>query len=313
MPVRDVAPFIADALTSLCVNFRPDYQFIAVDDGSSDATPEVLEEYAGQLPNLQIIRHRTAVGLADARNAGLDRAEGRLVTFMDGDDWLAPGYLSQLTDAIDDLGCDFVRVDHVQVEGRKRVTHRVPETRRGVVLNPRDGILPVHARSMVDYPYAWAGIYRRELGDLLRFPSGLHTAEDRPWIWRLHREAHSFGVVTLAGVFYRRLVPTSLTQTGDARQLHFLDAYALVLDQVATEPELQTKALRQFLAVLAHHLALGARMNKSLRRQITVRGRAMLAQWPADQLRAARPSGARATLLRPLLPPGARERQVRAS
>ena len=37
---------------------------------------------------------------------------------MDGDDWLAPGYLADLVAAIDGLGCDFLRVDHVQVEGR---------------------------------------------------------------------------------------------------------------------------------------------------------------------------------------------------
>ena len=154
------------------------------------------------------------------------------MTFLDGDDWLAPGYLRQLVNAIDTLACDFVRVDHVQVKGRKRMVHRAPEARRGVVLDPRSGILPVSQSTMVDYPYAWAGIYRRALGPRLKFPAGLHTAEDRPWIWRLHREARSYAVVSLAGVFYRRQVANSLTQTGDRRQLHFLDAFALVLDQV---------------------------------------------------------------------------------
>ncbi|MFI6309582.1 hypothetical protein ACIBEK_05425, partial [Nocardia fusca] len=78
---------------------------------------------------------------------------------------------------------------------------------------------------MVDYPYAWAGIYRRSLRDLLSFPGSLHTAEDRPWIWRLHREATSFAAVGLPGVFYRRGVSTSLTQVGDERQLDFIRAF----------------------------------------------------------------------------------------
>ncbi|WP_344841312.1 glycosyltransferase [Nonomuraea dietziae] len=94
----------------------------------------------------------------------LKLASGTYVTFMDGDDWLAPGYLSGLVAAIDGLGCDFVRTDHVQVEGRKRVVHRAPEARRGLVLNPRETILPADVRTMVDYPYAWAGIYRRHAG-----------------------------------------------------------------------------------------------------------------------------------------------------
>src|SRR6185437_1872825 len=102
-----------------------------------------------------------------------------------------------------------------------------------------------------------AGVYRRELGEVLRFADGLHTAEDRPWIWRLHREAASYAVVSLAGVFYRRLVANSLTQIGDRRQLHFLDAFAQVLAQVTDEPALQLKAIRQFLAVLVHQIQTG--------------------------------------------------------
>lgn len=304
LPVRDAEPFIADALNSLRHNADPDFEFIVIDDGSTDGTSEVIADHAEVLPQMRVIRHDSAVGLADARNVGLDAARGRYVTFLDGDDWLAPGYLGQLVTAIDRLACDFVRVDHVQVIGRKRMVHRAPEARRGLVLEPRSGILPAFQTTMVDYPYAWAGIYRRELGPLLRFPLGLHTAEDRPWIWRLHREAASYAVVSLAGVFYRRQVANSLTQTGDLRQLHFLDAFALVLDQVADEPALQLKAIRQYLAVLAHHLRLAERIGPHAERYVLTQARAMLAGLPADVLLAATPNDARARIVRRVLPRG---------
>lgn len=233
VPVRDGEAYLADALTSLVRNRTPEFEteVVVVDDGSADATPEVAEDFRRDLPGLTVVRNPVPLGLAAARNTGLKLAAGRYVTFLDADDWLAPGYLPRLVAAIDGLGCDFVRVDHVQVEGRRRETHRAPQPRRGVVLDPRDGILPVDHKTMVDYPYAWAGIYRRELDDLLTFPAGLHTAEDRPWIWRLHRLARSYAVVSLAGVFYRRGLAASLTQIGDERQLHFFDAYEMVLDE----------------------------------------------------------------------------------
>jgi glycosyltransferase involved in cell wall biosynthesis len=310
LPVRDARLYIGEALTSLQNNADPEFEFVVVDDGSTDGTSEVIDGFVGELPGLRVVRHDAARGLADARNAGLEVARGTYVTFMDGDDWVAPGYLTQLVAAIDGLGCDFVRVDHVQVEGRKRQTHRAPEGRRGVVLDPRSGIMPAFQRTMVDYPYAWAGIYRRELGPLLHFPGNLHTAEDRPWIWRLHREATSYAVVSLAGLFYRRLITTSLTQIGDARQLHFLDAYALVLEQVVDEPDLQPKAIRQFLAVLAHHLRLARRIAPVERRQLTTRARSMLRELPGPMLAATVPNDDRARILRPLLPPGTRPRRV---
>ena len=313
LPVRDAEPFVATTLMSLQRNARADFEFIVVDDGSIDATPQIIADFGADLPGLQVVRHSAAVGLADARNAGVAVARGRYVTYLDGDDWLAPGYLAELVSAIEGLACDFVRVDHVQVEGRKRVTHWAPEGRRDVVLDPRSGILPAFQRTMVDYPYAWAGIYRRDLDALLHFPGSLHTAEDRPWIWRLHREAGSYAVVSLAGLFYRRLVTTSLTQIGDDRQLHFLDAFVMVLAQVSDDPQMQPKAVRQFLAVLAHHLRMKARFSHTARREIARRSREMLADLPRDVLAAALPTDSRAPVLRPLLPPDLRRSRMLAS
>ena len=305
LPVRNGEAYLGDTLRSVRANLRPDIELVVVDDGSDDATPDVIAEAEPQLPGLRVITHEHAHGLADARNAGLAAAQGRNVTYLDGDDWLAPGYLPRLVDAIDGLGCDFVRVDHVQVTGRQRVTHRAPQGLRDTVLDPRRSILPAHRTTMVDYPYAWAGVYRRSVGDVLRFPAGLHTAEDRPWIWRLHRELRSFAVVSLAGLFYRRQVTASLTQIGDERQLHFLDAYERVLREVADDrdaEQLLPKAAHQFVALLGHHLTLIGRFHPLLAKQFRTRALAMLAEIPPDALRGITIRSERAAALRTLVP-----------
>ncbi|GGO23229.1 glycosyl transferase [Microbispora rosea subsp. aerata] len=308
VPVRDGEAYLGDALTSLVRNRTPEFetQVIVVDDGSADATPEVAEDFRRDLPHLTVVRNPAPLGLAGARNAGLERADGRYVTFLDADDWLAPGYLPRLVAAAEGLGCDFVRVDHVRAEGRRRETHRAPQPRRGVVLDPREGILPADHKTMVDYPYAWAGIYRRALGDLLTFPAGLHTAEDRPWIWRLHRLARSYAVVSLAGVFYRRGLAGSLTRIGDERQLHFFDAYDIVLDEA--EPEYLPKAARSLCALLAHHVELAGRFTPDVRERFDERAVAALARLPHEALTAAIGGlePARAALLGPYLPGGPR-------
>ena len=307
LPVRNGERHLGDTLRSVRANLRPDVEVVVVDDGSDDATPEIIAAARPMLPGLRVITHDRAHGLADARNAGLAAAEGRSVTFLDGDDWLAPGYLPRLVDAIDSLRCDFVRVDHVQVEGRRRTTHWAPQGLRNTVLDPREGILPAHRRSMVDYPFAWAGVYRRSLGDVLRFPSGLHTAEDRPWIWRLHREARTFAVVPLAGLFYRRQVATSLTQVADERQLHFFDAYEQVLRGVAADPAADAflpKAVHQFVALLGHHLHLLDRFEVSLAARFRDRALTAVAALPAEALGGVVVRGDRAKALLRVLPDG---------
>ncbi|MFF3563330.1 glycosyltransferase family 2 protein [Streptomyces sp. NPDC002574] len=289
VPFYNVQAFAPDMLRSLRANARSDFEFILVNDCATDETPKILERALPDLPGARLISHEQNGGLATARNTGIDAAKGEYVTFLDGDDWLAEGYLPQLLDAIETLGTDFVRTDHVVVHGRKRTVARVPHGRRGVSLDPRAAILPADRTTSVDYPYAWAGIYHRRLVDagLLHFPDGLRTAEDRPWIWRLHREAKSFAVVGLLGVFYRRGVATSLTQIGDVRQLDFIRSFDQVLAETATDPEadrFMPKAVRTYCAVISHHLGAMGRYEPQVARKLKAMSAAALRQMPQDLL-----------------------------
>ncbi|MBO1334815.1 glycosyltransferase family 2 protein [Streptomyces sp. VRA16 Mangrove soil] len=260
VPCFNIEAYVQDTVASLVNNADDEFEFIFVEDRSTkDRTYEALCELTKRLRNSKVVRHEENGGLATARNTGIDAAEGRYLAFLDGDDWLAPGYLRQLVDAVERLDVDFVRTDHVQVTGIDRAVHRAPEGRRNVPLDPRGSILPVDDTTMVDYPYAWAGVYHRRLLDrgLLRFHDGLRTAEDRPWIWELHRRAESYAVVGLKGVFYRRGISSSLTQIGDVRQLDFFRSFDLVLSELAGDPDaerLRKKALRNYCVVIAHQL-----------------------------------------------------------
>ncbi|MFE6828257.1 glycosyltransferase family 2 protein [Streptomyces sp. NPDC057690] len=270
VPCYNIESYLPETVTSLVNNARDDFEFIFVEDRSTkDRTYEALLALTERLGNSRVIRHEHNGGLATARNTGIDVAEGRYLTFLDGDDWLAPGYLAELVDVVERFDVDFVRTDHVQVTGVERAVHRAPEGRRHTPLDPRTSILPVDDTTMVDYPYAWAGVYHRRLLDrgMLRFHDGLRTAEDRPWIWDLHRRAESYVVASLHGVFYRRGIASSLTQIGDVRQLDFFRSFDLVLAELADDPEadrLRGKALRNFCVVIAHQLIDRRRFERSV-------------------------------------------------
>ncbi|MGX1549155.1 glycosyltransferase family 2 protein [Streptomyces adustus] len=270
VPCFNIEAYVPETVASLVNNADDSFEFLFVEDRSTkDQTYEALLALTKRLKNSRVIRHEQNGGLATARNTGIDASEGRYLTFLDGDDWLAPGYLSDLVHHIERHDVDFVRTDHVQVFGLERQIHRAPEGRRHTPLDPRSSILPVDDTTMVDYPYAWAGIYHRRLLDkgLLRFHDGLRTAEDRPWIWDLHRRAGSYAVASLRGVFYRRGISSSLTQIGDVRQLDFFRSFDLVLAELADDPEatrLRKKALRNYCVVIAHQLLDRGRFERSV-------------------------------------------------
>jgi glycosyltransferase involved in cell wall biosynthesis len=291
VPFFNVERYAAENLMSLAQNAAAGTEFVLVDDASTDATALIVAQGAERLPRAQLIRLGRNSGLSAARNAGLSAARGRYLSFLDGDDAAAPGHFSTLVQAIERLGCDFVRTDHVQVRGRQRVLHRTSHAPRGVVCPARSGIGPTWRRSSVDAPYAWAGIYNRRLLDagLLRFDEDLRTCEDRPWIWGLHLHARSFAVVGLHGVRYRRDVPASLTQLGDERQFDFILAFERIVQHVSTDPEaaaLLPKALRSYCAVLCHHLGQRDRYPPSIQHNLRSALVVSLARLPAELLQA---------------------------
>ena len=78
-------------------------QVLLIDDGSTDASPQICDVYAQKYPNIEVL-HRKNAGVSAARNAGLERAVGKYVAFADADDLPQPQMLEQLFDAAEQTG-----------------------------------------------------------------------------------------------------------------------------------------------------------------------------------------------------------------
>jgi len=89
IPTYNNAPYLASAIDSILAQGFTDYEIVVVDDGSTDATPEVLEPYKQRIR----YHHQRNQGLAVARNVGLALAAGEFVTYLDGDDMMLPSNL----------------------------------------------------------------------------------------------------------------------------------------------------------------------------------------------------------------------------
>lgn len=287
LPAKNAAPYIDTTLTTLLRQMdRPDdLALVAIDDGSTDETGEIMRQYAARLDSATVLVNDVAQGLATARNQGLAHVHTEHFAFLDGDDWMQPRRLQVLSDALRRLDTDFVRTDHVTVNGARRALVTAPYPWRNRVCPPRDGILPVNDASMVDYPYAWAGMFHRRVIDsgLAHFDDGLFTAEDRPWIWRLHLRARSFAVADAPAILYRRGVTGSLTQIMDRRQLDFGRAFSLAYELVAEDADAELylpKLVTTMTAVATHHLRRSRSMPASVRRELRAVVGNMLAPVP---------------------------------
>lgn len=94
VPAFNCEPYIRECLDSALSQLPEDCELIVTDDGSGDGTRDVLRIYEGRQKNLKIY-YEQHQGASGARNAGLDKAEGEYVAFMDCDDCLKEGLLKK--------------------------------------------------------------------------------------------------------------------------------------------------------------------------------------------------------------------------
>ena len=101
--MRDEEPFLADCLESLSEQTLADFEVIAVDDGSTDATPGILEAHARTDSRFRVL-HQEPAGVVAASERARTEARARLVARMDADDVAAPGRLELQVNAIEEEG-----------------------------------------------------------------------------------------------------------------------------------------------------------------------------------------------------------------
>src|SRR5262249_49093060 len=99
-PAYNVEPYLAACIESVLGQTCHDLEHIVVDDGSSDGTSRVLEEYAAKDSRIRGLRGPNR-GVSRARNIALQHARGRYIAFVDADDEWQPSFASELVRALD--------------------------------------------------------------------------------------------------------------------------------------------------------------------------------------------------------------------
>ena len=170
LPVHDTVRFLPQCLDSLSAQTLSDWELIAVDDCSSDGSTDVVKDFVRKDHRARLIRFTENKGVAAARNAGLDAANGAFVFFMDSDDWLDPGYLEAMLahGRSSGLGmiCNLNFMDHPEADTVNGTPHPLPDLPR------QDGPCPVGPFQAKTWGCVWNKLFNRDFIERngLRFP-----------------------------------------------------------------------------------------------------------------------------------------------
>ena len=208
IPAYNVERTLARCIESVLMQQVEGMEVIVVDDGSTDATPAVADRYAGRRD--MCIMHTANGGLSAARNAGLEHAAGRYVTFVDSDDYLMPGTYAPLLEMLESHpGYDIVEYSFDRDTPKGRVAVRLPEREYTDMAEYWLG------GEGFSHTYAWNKIYRRRLFGDVAFSEG-RLFEDVYAMGDMWSFVHTLRT-TSRGTYRYTYNPKGITVRADAR------------------------------------------------------------------------------------------------
>ena len=159
IPVYNVENYLERCLKSILYNTYTNLEIICVNDGSTDNSKKILEDYS-QRDKRVIVINKKNNGISSARNAGIKIATGEYIAFVDSDDWIHEKYFENLIRGIDTADlviCNYIR-------SYKSGSVETDDAYRVQSISPIDVLKNKELKS-----YVWGKLFRHQLVDEIRF------------------------------------------------------------------------------------------------------------------------------------------------
>jgi len=183
VPVYNAEKYLQECVESVLCQTLSDIELILVDDGSTDSSPALCNQYAVQDHRVKVI-HKPNGRAASARNAGLRAASGEYVAFVDADDWISPDMYEKMLQT----NADVTLCDYVRFQGEKQFPFTQPNIAAGFYNKAqiREIIYPHLVMDGIEYPITisnWALLIRREVivKNRLSYREDIRISEDAPF------------------------------------------------------------------------------------------------------------------------------------
>lgn len=123
VPVYNVKPYLRQSLDSVLAQTFTDYELILVDDGSTDGSGDICDEYASHNSKITVV-HQKNTGAGVARNVGLAKARGEYISFLDSDDWIDSNTFEAFIDTVNNRNITVALFDYYENKEGEEQTYQ---------------------------------------------------------------------------------------------------------------------------------------------------------------------------------------------
>ncbi len=174
VPLYNVEHYIRKCVMSVLDQTYKNFELLLIDDGSTDKSGQYCDEFGALDPRVKVM-HKKNGGQSEARNMGLDYADGRFIFFLDSDDWIEPEALAVLMDQMDREDADMICCSY-------RLTDENGEVLESVVQEAKTYSMEEAVKAYVSgtaiHSVVWGKLYKKELFDSIRFPASRVHEDD---------------------------------------------------------------------------------------------------------------------------------------
>lgn len=242
IPAYNVAPYIGECINSILDQKYSDFEIIIVDDGSTDGTGELCDEFCKKDSRIRVI-HKKNEGPSAARNIGVQFAEGSYISFVDSDDMVSPDYLQVLYENAVKFNADISQCGFVRFENENEIsasTDNTPVKRDKEYLYDLLAEIGPECKSM-GLIVVWNKLIRREIADKISFPYG-RWHEDEFYVNYLMENTNTY-IETPAQLYYYRKRSDSIVGENNRDNRRHLDLIAAFKERTSLYKRVCSKKL----------------------------------------------------------------------
>ncbi|MDU4937967.1 MAG: glycosyltransferase family 2 protein [Clostridium sp.] len=220
IPVYNVRNYIEKCLYSVINQTYSNIEIIIVDDGSTDGSSEVCDEIASKDNRIKVI-HKENGGLSDARNKGIENANGEYILFLDSDDWVKKSWCERMYELLKENDADISVCNYYKVISEEEILEN--DEIKIKHMDNIEALNNIYTEDNVQYILAWNKLYKKSLFKELRYPFGkVHEDEFlTPEILYLSEKV----VVTNEKLMYYRQTPGSImNREFNIKRLDYIEA-----------------------------------------------------------------------------------------
>ncbi|AKP65341.1 hypothetical protein FC99_GL001819 [Levilactobacillus koreensis JCM 16448] len=227
---HDNEKYISACLDSVLLQTYRNLEILVIDDGSTDNTVSILNDYARRDRRIRIISQSNQ-GISAARNNVISNASCEYLTFVDGDDVILPDYIEYLVELVEKFHVELATCTHESIQRGANVRQ---------IKDPKEYVLTdeeyFSKLGNNDLPYQlgvapWGRLYAKKLFDHIRYPVG-KKFEDSATTYKIILAAGSTAVGEKIKYVYYRNSASIVQNNFDKSRFQFLDAEKKMHDDV---------------------------------------------------------------------------------